>query len=265
MPYNGLSTVEDNVFVGSLEPGYTNLVGVAVSELAVEPATGGSLRCTNNVFRALNAGIELAGCNGSGTADIERNRFDWCAAGLKGGSQLGGDVVRVGESASPAVANDFFGCYVNVDMAAAPGSGSGLRYNHWGTNDGATVRSKLLGAARSVVYEPWWNADHDTLYYDTATDVPPSDASNLVFGMSEATPNPAQGATGLRFVLPSGGKIGLGLYDVSGRLIRMVSDGERRAGVVSVRLDLDGLASGLYFVKLDAPEGVITRKFSVVR
>jgi hypothetical protein len=53
--------------------------------------------------------------------------------------------------------------------------------------------------------------------------------------------------------LPSTGRATLRLYDVRGRLVRTVADGDSEAGIHSAWLDRAALpASGLYFLRLSA-------------
>ncbi len=78
-------------------------------------------------------------------------------------------------------------------------------------------------------------------------------------------PNPFSSRTSLRFDLPRPGPIVLRVYDVSGRGVRTLADGEFAAG--SHTLDWDGrddggapLEAGLYFCRLDAGAAHATRR-----
>ena len=70
-------------------------------------------------------------------------------------------------------------------------------------------------------------------------------------------PNPARGSTLLSYALPRAGRVRLALYDVTGRRVRVLADGEREAGDQSVVWDLrdDGgraVSAGLYLARLEA-------------
>ncbi len=72
-----------------------------------------------------------------------------------------------------------------------------------------------------------------------------------------ARPNPFSGATEIPYSLPAAGRVSLRVFDVSGRLVRTLIDGERPAGVG--RAAWDGkdasnrpLPAGVYFAKLSA-------------
>ena len=65
-------------------------------------------------------------------------------------------------------------------------------------------------------------------------------------------PNPFQDATTLRFRLAVPGRVKLAVYDVAGREVARLVDGQRAAGLNQVTLDGRGLRSGVYYYRLDA-------------
>lgn len=84
------------------------------------------------------------------------------------------------------------------------------------------------------------------------------------------SPNPATNATVLRYTLSRAGHVRLAVYDVSGRMVRLVRDDERGAGEHAEGLPLNGevgggLTSGLYFVRLEAEGRVLTRRLAILR
>ncbi len=95
-------------------------------------------------------------------------------------------------------------------------------------------------------------------------------ATAPVFALRAAWPNPAPGGANLAFALPRSGRASLRLYDVAGRLVRTLHDGEAPAGdtvrVWNGRRD-DGrtAAAGVYFARLEADDRVLTRKVLLVR
>lgn len=72
-----------------------------------------------------------------------------------------------------------------------------------------------------------------------------------------ARPNPFSGSTEIPFALPSPGRVSLRIYDVAGRLVRTLVDGDRPAGASRATWDGKDAAgrdarTGIYFVKLSA-------------
>ena len=81
-------------------------------------------------------------------------------------------------------------------------------------------------------------------------------------------PNPFAGMTHMDFGLPQAAPVKLAVYDVSGRLVRTLINGELSAGEHSVQWDrtqADGtpVPGGLYFYRLETPTQVMTRKMIV--
>lgn len=83
-------------------------------------------------------------------------------------------------------------------------------------------------------------------------------------------PNPFNPSTLIRFSLPAGSPVRLGVYDTAGRLIRTLVNEFREAGSHTIIWDGladDGraLASGVYFCKLESDRGRQTRPLSLVK
>ena len=83
-------------------------------------------------------------------------------------------------------------------------------------------------------------------------------------------PNPSAGATRISYRLASPGHVLLRIYDVAGRLVREIDEGEREAG--GHYLDWDGrdaggkqVASGVYFLSLDAGPAALSTKMVRLR
>jgi len=86
-----------------------------------------------------------------------------------------------------------------------------------------------------------------------------------VYGLSQSYPNPSSRDVTIRYQLPRKGNVSLKVYDVSGRLIEVLTDGVEEAGYHSESLDTKGYASGVYFYRLKAGDKTFTRKMLVVR
>ena len=94
-----------------------------------------------------------------------------------------------------------------------------------------------------------WHVD----VYHPADVSPPADATlPKTVNLYPPFPNPFNATATIRFDLPSPGNVRLELYDINGRLIDELANGEMPAGRHVVELDAIGLAAGVYFVRLDA-------------
>ncbi len=83
-------------------------------------------------------------------------------------------------------------------------------------------------------------------------------------------PNPLSGTGEVRYVLPVSGHVRLGVYDISGRLVRLLADDGQKAGSYALRwngADNVGrlLANGVYILRLDAGGRSETRTLTIAR
>jgi len=83
--------------------------------------------------------------------------------------------------------------------------------------------------------------------------------------LEPAYPNPATGLVNLAFSLETAQHARLSVVDVLGRQVALVADAPAPAGRSAFTLDASGLASGLYLVRLQTPEGVATHRLTVAR
>jgi hypothetical protein len=92
----------------------------------------------------------------------------------------------------------------------------------------------------------------------------------LVTGLDPCRPNPFNPWTGITYRLSDAGRVKLRIYDVSGRLVRTLEDGLVSEGAHELRWDGRNatgrpVASGNYFLRLDAPGFMQVRQMTLVR
>lgn len=78
-------------------------------------------------------------------------------------------------------------------------------------------------------------------------------------------PNPFNPATTIEYALPTTSEVRIAVYDVLGRVVRVLEDGVLPAGRHRVMFDATGLASGVYVARLETPSGSATRTMTLVR
>ena len=83
--------------------------------------------------------------------------------------------------------------------------------------------------------------------------------------LAAPSPNPASTDFTLRFRLPRAGDVRLTLVDVAGRQVREVLAASRPAGEHAVVASARGLASGVYFARLEYDGRVVSRRVAVLR
>jgi hypothetical protein len=88
---------------------------------------------------------------------------------------------------------------------------------------------------------------------------------NLPHALSLAPPwpNPTRGVLALRFSLPAQGPTWLGVYDVSGRLVRTYLNNVMEPGEYDLRRDISDISPGVYFVRLWTPSATMHERLVV--
>lgn len=87
---------------------------------------------------------------------------------------------------------------------------------------------------------------------------------------AQANPNPLNPHTVLSFAMPQDGRVRVGVYDMQGRLVKNLMDDFRTAGQLTVAWNGTNeggqrVPSGVYFLRIFALEGAVTRRVAVVR
>ncbi len=98
-----------------------------------------------------------------------------------------------------------------------------------------------------------------------ATPLAQASSSTADFGLMAPAPNPAAAQSRIAFSLATAGPARLAVYDVLGREVAVLADGEMAEGAHTASLDARSLASGTYVVRLNAGAEAATRQLTVVR
>lgn len=85
------------------------------------------------------------------------------------------------------------------------------------------------------------------------------------FALEPNFPNPFARQTTIRYTLPHSGPVRLTVYDVLGREVAVLIDREEPAGRYEQVVPARSLASGVYFVRLQAGKQIQTQRMTVVR
>lgn len=85
------------------------------------------------------------------------------------------------------------------------------------------------------------------------------------FSLSQNFPNPFNPSTTIRFSLKSDSFVKLKIYDVLGNEVKQLLNEQKPAGNYEVKLDASGLASGVYFYKIQAGSFSDLRKMIIMK
>jgi hypothetical protein len=83
--------------------------------------------------------------------------------------------------------------------------------------------------------------------------------------MSQNYPNPFNPTTTIAFALHQKGTTTMTLYDLLGRTVKTLINGELEAGSHEIRFDASGLPSAVYFYTIQSGRFVQTKKLVVMR
>ena len=85
------------------------------------------------------------------------------------------------------------------------------------------------------------------------------------FALEAARPNPMRGSATVRFALPEAGDVEVALYDLLGRRVAVVAQGDHGAGWHTAEIDADALSAGVYVLRMQTGTFAETQRITVVR
>ena len=86
-------------------------------------------------------------------------------------------------------------------------------------------------------------------------------------GLSELTvyPNPAKDMAKLNFSLEKASNLTIAVYDQLGQLVQTIAKGNFNAGVNTIEINTIALNTGIYSIRIDAENGTLTQRISVIK
>ena len=85
------------------------------------------------------------------------------------------------------------------------------------------------------------------------------------FSLSQNYPNPFNPVTNIKFSIPKTGNVKLAVYDITGKEVMILLNGNLSAGTYNTDLDASKLASGVYFYRLETEEYQNVKKMILVK
>ncbi|MCC6395927.1 MAG: T9SS type A sorting domain-containing protein [Bacteroidetes bacterium] len=125
---------------------------------------------------------------------------------------------------------------------------------------GGGYRSSAPAGQRDVLLQAVKQA-----FFGQPTDTPDAPTVAGEYRLEQNFPNPFNPETRIRFQVGEKGFVKLGVFDMLGREVARLVSGEYEGGAHEVRFDATGLASGIYFSRLEAGGVVLTKSMALVR
>ena len=135
------------------------------------------------------------------------------------------------------------------------------RYNYWGTTDSATI-------ANEKIWDFYDDFEKGIVHYEPFLSEPGVEEKEKLRVESlelRVYPNPSFGNALIKYGVPERANMTLSLYDISGRLVKTLVDGEVGAGSREIAMNLEEFTNGIYFVKMEAGNYKATRKLTIIR
>jgi len=126
-----------------------------------------------------------------------------------------------------------------------------------------TVGQTGIGTTGSASYEGY--VGYWYLRGATATAASDEPAIPQDFTLEQNHPNPFNPTTTIQFSVPTRSQVTLKIYDVSGGLVKTLVNGSVPPGVHREVWDASGIASGVYFYRIEALGYVQTRKLVLLK
>ncbi len=154
-------------------------------------------------------------------------------------------------------------------MQYANGKGAGVEYTGYFGN--STFSSRLIYLAfplESTADDKSFNGViTKAIDYFNSVKVSVNETEHMVynFNLEQNYPNPFNPVTTISYQIPKEGHVELKIFDLLGREIAILVNGERAAGKHEIKLDGSSISSGLYFYRMKASNYIATKKLILMK
>ncbi len=129
------------------------------------------------------------------------------------------------------------------------------------------IASPQHGVISPTVMKAKATGSRFTIQINSKTSVGNEQIANLPQSveLQQNYPNPFNPSTTISYQLPTNGKVQLQVFDMLGRQVAELVNGQVEAGYHQVNFDARNLASGMYIYRLQAGNSVITKKLTLIK
>jgi hypothetical protein len=85
------------------------------------------------------------------------------------------------------------------------------------------------------------------------------------YSLLQNYPNPFNPTTNIRFDLPKAGDVKLFVYDITGKVVSTIVNGNVDAGRHNITFNAENLSSGIYFYKLETESFADVKKMMIIK
>jgi endonuclease/exonuclease/phosphatase family metal-dependent hydrolase len=225
------------------EPAYQKLINQSTPGYCIDPLTAGNWHA-NDAYAILHTQSTCAGtgCPNGGSGGGLDDRFD---------------MILISQAIY-----DSAGIFL-IDNSNIAYGNDGLHFNK-------SINVPPYVVVTQEIANALFNAsDHlpviAEFQFGDVNSVEPLDPSKLTFNLYQNYPNPFNPATTIKFEVPHATNARLVLYDLMGREIKILFDGEANAGVNEIAISAEDLSSGVYFYHLITGDFHSSKKLVVLK
>jgi photosystem II stability/assembly factor-like uncharacterized protein len=239
-------------------PDVDNLIGVCALDTLQWLVLGTSLEIHPLIFRSTDGGDSWTGLELPDTALAEGMRFSSdLRTGIVFGVRMVKDTTGIARAAGIFVSRTTDGgdSWLSQSFADSPNFrmpvGSSILSSHEMFLSGGS------GTSSAFIYH--------TTNGGTAFALPEESLRPTAITLSQNYPNPFNPSTTIKYDLPRDTRVSLKIYDVLGREVATLANGEEKAGFKSREWNAGGFASGVYFYRIQAGEYTAIRKMLLIK
>jgi len=85
------------------------------------------------------------------------------------------------------------------------------------------------------------------------------------FNLAQNYPNPFNASTNIKYTIPKGSYVKIVVYDILGRKLKTLINGEKSEGTFIIQLSANDLSSGVYYYQLQTKEFIQTKKLILIK
>lgn len=127
----------------------------------------------------------------------------------------------------------------------------------------AVYNSEPCVCWKDVSTPGWQKIMFDALWLQTGVEERPGE--ELSRGLVSLAPNPSNGSARLSYIVKQEGHVKISLFDATGRLVETIVNATKPAGEYTVTVNNKNLAAGVYFIRVEIPDGMATKAMTIVR
>ena len=102
-------------------------------------------------------------------------------------------------------------------------------------------------------------------FFATSTGIENTGATVNSYQLSQNYPNPFNPSTVIKFSIPQNNFVTLKVYDINGKELQTLVNGELSSGEYKYTLDASALSSGIYLYKLSAGAFIETKRMTLIK